>query len=189
MKKHLAQETRAEITFAAMRLLDSTRRLLNTARTQLSRAENAGDALAPHLELGRRGEALAAEHLLSRGYKLVASNFKLAVGRNRRGAVVQAEIDLVAYDGPVVCFVEVKTRASDRFAAPEANVDLRKQRQVTRAARAYRRALGLAGQPYRYDVVSVILHPPEDGGDAHAPRLELFRGFWTEDKFRKRRWS
>jgi len=172
-----------------MRLLDSTRRLLGTARTRLSRAAAADNTLAPHLELGRRGEQLAAEHLLANGYKLVASNFRVGVGRNRRGAVVQAEIDLVAYDGPVVCFVEVKTRASDRFAAPEANVDLRKQRQVTRAARAYRRMLGLSGAPYRYDVVSVVLPPPDDKDNAPAPRLELFRGFWTEDKFRKRRWS
>ena len=174
-----------------MRLLDSTRRLLDTTRARLSRTrEDDGGAHAPHLELGRRGEALAAEHLRAQGYRLVASNFRVGVGRNRRGAVVRAEIDLVAYDGPVVCFVEVKTRASDRFAAPEANVDLRKQRQVTRAARAYRRVLGLTGSPYRYDVVSVLLPPPDaDGGPARAPRLELFRGFWTEDKFRKRRWS
>jgi putative endonuclease len=173
-----------------MRLLDSTRRLFDSARTRLKRA-GVGDAAAPapHLELGRRGEALAAEHLRERGYRLVASNFKLGVGRNRRGAVVQAEIDNVAYDGPTVCFVEVKTRASDRFAAPEANVDLRKQRQVTRAARAYRRALGLTAAPYRYDVVSVLLPPADDEGDATRPRLELFRGFWTEEKFRKRRWS
>jgi len=173
-----------------MRLLDSTRRLFDATRARLSRGAGDDDkALAPHLELGRRGEQLAAEHLLANGYKLVASNFKLGVGRNRRGAVVQAEIDLVAYDGPVVCFVEVKTRASDRFAAPEANVDLRKQRQVTRAARAYRRMLGLTGAAYRYDVVSVLLPPPRADGSVHAPRLELFRGFWTEDKFRKRRWS
>ena len=147
------------------------------------------DALAPHIDLGRRGERLAAEHLRAKGYRLVASNFRVGVGRNRRGAVVQAEIDLVAYEGPTVCFVEVKTRASDRYAAPEANVDLRKQRQVTRAARAYRRMLGLLGAPYRYDVVSVLLPPPDAEGNAPAPRLELFRGFWTEDKFRKRRWS
>lgn len=172
-----------------MRLLDSTRRLFDTTRARLSRARVGDAALAPHLELGRRGERLAAEHLRARGYRLVASNFKLGVGRNRRGAVVQAEIDLVAYDGQTVCFVEVKTRASDRFAAPEANVDLRKQRQVTRAARAYRRMLGLAGEPFRYDVVSVVLPPPDADASEHAPRLELFRGFWTEDKFRKKRWS
>ncbi|HEX8294118.1 MAG TPA: YraN family protein, partial [Pyrinomonadaceae bacterium] len=110
------------------------------------------------------------------------------VGRNRRGAVVQAEIDLVAYEGPVLCFVEVKTRASDWFAAPEANVDLRKQRQVTRAARAYRRLLGLKGAPHRYDVVAVVLPRPAGRGEP-APRVELLRNFWTEAKFRKRRWA
>lgn len=55
--------------------------------------------LAPHLALGRRGEELAAAHLRRAGYRLVASNFKLNVGRNRRGALVRAEIDIVAYDG------------------------------------------------------------------------------------------
>ena len=119
----------------------------------------------------------------------MAANFKLNVGRDRRGAIVQAEIDLVAYDGPVLCFVEVKTRRSDRFAAPEANVDLRKQRQVTRAARAYRRLLGLQAAPHRYDVVAVVLPPPDSEGREAAPRVELLRNFWTEDKFRKRRWS
>jgi putative endonuclease len=156
-----------------------------------------GDGAAPsddvarglHLNLGRRGEALAADYLLARGYELVAANFKLGVGRNRRGAVVEAELDLVAYDGPTLCFVEVKTRASDRFAAPEANVDLRKQRQVTRAARAYRRLLGLTDAPRRYDVVTVIIPPPDAEGHAPPPRVELPRGFWTEDKFRKRRWE
>ena len=171
-----------------MRWLKTPRRLLAAARTLLAGA-GGGDMPAPHLELGRRGERLAADFLRARGFELVAANFKLGVGRNRRGALVQAEIDLVAYEGATLCFVEVKTRASDRFAAPEANVDLRKQRQITRAARAYRRALGLSAAPYRYDVVSVLLPPPDAEGRAQPPRLELLRGFWTEEKFRKRRWS
>ncbi|HEX3560546.1 MAG TPA: YraN family protein [Pyrinomonadaceae bacterium] len=170
-----------------MRRLKTPRQLLEALRSRFSRAS--AEALAPHLELGRRGEQLAAGFLRAQGFELVASNFKLGVGRNRRGAVVQAEIDLVAYEGAALCFVEVKTRASDHFAAPEANVDLRKQRQVTRAARAYRRALGLAAAPYRYDVVSVVLPPPVEDGPAPAPRLELLRNFWTEEKFRKRRWA
>ena len=145
-------------------------------------------AIAPHLLLGRRGEELAAEYLRREGYSLVAANFKLNVGRSLRGAVVQAEIDLVAYEGATLCFVEVKTRASDRFAAPEANVDLRKQRQITRAARAYRRLLGLAHAPHRYDVVSVLLPPPAPDGTAPPPRVRLLRNFFTDDKFRKRRW-
>jgi putative endonuclease len=146
--------------------------------------------LAPHLLLGARGERLAAERLEQLGYTLVASNFTLPVGRSLRGALIHAEIDLVAYEGSTLCFVEVKTRASDWFAAPEANVDLRKQRQVSRAARAYRRMFGLKDVSYRYDVVSVVL-PPTDAeqGVASRPRLEVLRNFWTDEKFRKRRWA
>ena len=140
--------------------------------------------LAPHLVLGRRGERLAAAYLERQGFRLVAANFTLPVGRNRRGVIINAEIDLVAYEGETLCFIEVKTRASDWFAAPEANVDLRKQRQITRAARVYRRFFGLQTALYRFDVVSVIL--PLDNV---APRLQLLRNFWTPSKFRKRRWA
>ena len=150
---------------------------------------DAAPELAPHLALGRRGESFAAEYLESIGYRLVASNFTLPVGRNLRGALVNAEIDLVAYEGATLCFIEVKTRASDWFAAPEANVDLRKQRQITRAARVYRRMFDLTGEPYRYDVLSVLLPPADANTHAPSPRLELFRSFWTDEKFRKRRWK
>ncbi len=142
---------------------------------------------AEHLILGQRGEHLAALYLERAGYELVAANFTLPVGRNLRGSLVKAELDLVAYEGGMLCFVEVKTRASDWYAPPEANVDLRKQRQVTRAARAYRRLFGLIPKPYRYDVISIVL-PASD--DPHAKmRIELLRNFWTDEKFRKRRWS
>jgi putative endonuclease len=132
--------------------------------------------------LGALGESYAAAYLEQFGYRLVAANFTLPVGRNRRDAVINAEIDLVAYDGDTLCFIEVKSRSSDWFAPPQVNVDLRKRRQVTRAARAYRRMFGIENQPYRYDVVTVIL-----AGDA-TPQIELFRNFWTEESLRKRRW-
>ena len=144
--------------------------------------------LAPHLALGQQGELLAAKHLERAGYRLVASNFKLPIGRNRRGALISAEIDIVAYDQRVLCFVEVKTRRSDWFAAPEANVDLRKQRQIARAARVYRRLFNLTGEPYRYDVVSVVLPAADQSDQAPLPHIELLRSFWTDDQFRKRRW-
>lgn len=146
-------------------------------------------SLAPHLALGQRGEALAAEYLEAVGYRLVAANFTLPVGRSLRGALVHAEIDLVAYEGATLCFVEVKTRASDWFAPPEANVDLRKQRQVARAARAYRKLFGLNAAPYRYDVASVLLPPQDADAGPLPPRIELFKNFWTDEKFRKRRWA
>jgi putative endonuclease len=145
--------------------------------------------LAPHLLLGRRGEALAAAYLESIGYLLVASNFKLPVGRSLRGALVHAEIDCIAYEGATLCFVEVKTRSSSWFTRPEANVDLRKQRQITRAARLYRRLFGLTTELHRYDVVSVVLPPGEEEGSTGTPQIELLRNFWTDEKFRKRRWA
>jgi putative endonuclease len=140
--------------------------------------------LAPHLALGQRGEALAAAYITRQGYRLVAANFILPVGRNRRGALINAEIDLVAYEGETLCFLEVKTRASDWFAAPEANVDLRKQRQITRASRVYRRFFGLEKAVSRFDVVSVILP-----SDQTSPRIVLLRNFWIPSKFRKLRWA
>ena len=155
-----------------------------------SQSENGLESQPPktaHFELGRRGEQLAAAYLEQQGYAIVAANFTLPVGRNMRGAVVNAEIDLVAYEGATLCFVEVKTRASDWFARPQANVDLRKQRQIVRAARAYRRMLGLAGSSYRYDVVSIVL--PGENEASSSLQIDILRGFWTEDKLRKRRWQ
>ena len=138
-----------------------------------------------HFALGRRGEELAAAYLIREGYSLVAANFSLPVGRNRAGALIQTEIDLVAYDGEVLCFVEVKTRASDWFAPPQVNVDRRKQRQVARAARAYRRMFGLEDARYRYDVVTVILPADEE----EEMQVQLLKNYWREESLRKRQWS
>ena len=127
---------------------------------------------SPGIELGKLGEAYAAAYLEQRGYRLVAANFTLPVGRNLRGAVVNNEIDLIAYDGETLCFVEVKTRASDWFAPPQVNVDLRKRRQITRAARAYRRMFELENETYRFDVVTVVL--PNDS----TPQIELIKNYF-----------
>lgn len=136
----------------------------------------------PNLQLGERGEALALESLERAGYRIVAANFTLPIGRNLRDVIVNAEIDVVAYDGATLCFIEVKTRASDEF-APQTNVDLRKRRQIARAARAYRRMFGLSDEPYRYDVVAVVAKPADE-----SPRIELLKGFWTDQQLRKRYW-
>jgi putative endonuclease len=132
--------------------------------------------------LGQLGEHYAAAYLEQLGYRLVAANLTLPVGRNRRGALVTAEIDLVAYDDDTLCFIEVKTRSSDSFAPPQVNVDLRKRRQITRAARVYRHMLGINKDPHRYDVVTVIM------AAGSPPQLELLRSFWTDESLRKRRW-
>ena len=139
---------------------------------------------APHFGLGRRGEELALKYLERAGYRIVAANFSIPIGRNTRNVTVNAEIDLIAYDGPTLCFIEVKTRASDEFAAPQVNVDRRKQRQVARAARGYRRMMGLINASYRYDIVTVLAKP-----DEIQPRIELLKNYWTDEKLHKRNWQ
>jgi len=157
---------------------------MNSSTTE-SAATSSG--VSKQLELGRRGEALAAAYLQQRRYHIVAANFVLPVGRNRLGVPINVEIDLIAYHGETLCFIEVKSRASDWFAAPQVNVDRRKQRQIARAARAYRRMFGLVGEPYRYDVVTIVFGDEADR--RVAPKIDLLRNYWTEDQLRKRTWS
>lgn len=133
--------------------------------------------------LGARGERLAAEYLQRTGYRLVLANFTVPIGRNRNEAQITGEIDLIAFDGDMLCFIEVKTRSSDEFTGPLSNVDLRKQRQIIRAARFYLRTFGIRDVPYRFDVVTII------AAAGRQPVIKAIKGFWNESKFRKRAWS
>ena len=141
-----------------------------------------GYAFGGRRTFGDTGEAIAAEYLKRKGYRLVMANFKVPIGRNRNDAEVTGEIDLIAIDGEALCFVEVKTRRSDEYAGPLSSIDLRKQRQITRAARVYRRIFNIQNIPFRYDAVSVM---PRDGG---RPRIELVKGYWSEGKFKNKLW-
>ena len=140
-------------------------------------------SLRPTELLGQEGEALAANHLVENGYRIVLTNFKVPVGRNSQGAQVTGEIDIVALDGETLCFIEVKTRRSAEFASPEVNVDRRKQRQITRTAKVYRRLFNIWDMPHRYDVVTVVL--PDRAG----PTVTLLKDHWQESQFRKRNWN
>jgi putative endonuclease len=115
---------------------------------------------APHLATGRRGEEEAYFHLRRRSYVMVA--------RNYRSPRLHGEVDLIGWDGDVLCFVEVKTRSSRDFIPAEAAVDAEKQGDLRRVAREYLRRL--AGSPaLRFDVVSVYLEGPG------APEITLFK--------------
>ena len=133
--------------------------------------------------LGARGEALAADYLTKNGYRIVVTNFKVPVGRNSKGVSVTGEIDIIALDDDTLCFVEVKTRRSEEFTPIITSVNLRKQRQIIRTAKVYRRIFGVRDVPYRYDVVTVLM--PKHGDT----EIELIRGFWSEAKFRKAYWN
>ena len=113
-----------------------------------------------HLETGQRGEELAYFYLRRLGYVIVARNFR---SRRRPG-----EIDLVGWDGDILCFIEVKTRTSREVKPAEAAVDVEKQRDLRGMAREYLRRM--AGNPaYRFDILSIYLL---DGAD---PDFTLFK--------------
>jgi putative endonuclease len=104
-----------------------------------------GEHAAPHLAIGRRGEMLAYWHLRRAGYTIVA--------RNRR--VHGVELDLVGWDGPVLAFIEVKTRTTSEAGPPETAVNRKKQRRILQAANHYMRRLKRDAITYRFDIVSV----------------------------------
>ncbi|MEK6323072.1 MAG: YraN family protein [Acidobacteriota bacterium] len=154
--------------------------MLNAIRTVLGRRSNT--ARAAHLELGERGERMALDYLSDyEGYQIVVTNFRVPLGRGLHGQKLTAEIDVIAYDGATLTFVEVKTRTSDDLAAPERAVDLRKQRQIAKAARRYRQVMKVYEEPYRYDVVTVL---PGATGD----EIELLRGYFDDRVFQRSRY-
>ena len=95
--------------------------------------------------LGRSGEDRAARHLAGLGYRVLERNYRTP----------QGEIDLIALDGGTVVFVEVKTRTSDAFGAPELAVDQRKQGRMIKAALGYLKHKRLHQMPCRFDVVAI----------------------------------
>jgi putative endonuclease len=79
------------------------------------------------LDTGRRGEDIAAARLSERGYHIVELNFRCPLG----------EMDIVARQGEVLVFVEVRTRRSDRFGRPLESVGPAKQRKLSQVALYY----------------------------------------------------
>lgn len=144
--------------------------------------EDSRPAITSKRATGDRGERLAADFLEREGYRIVMANFEAPIGRNSREVQIIGEIDIVALDGETLCFVEVKTRRDLEFAGPLTAVDLRKQRLVTRTARAYRRIFAVQEIKHRFDVVTVV-------GDDESTKIELLKGFWSESKFRKQKWA
>lgn len=107
---------------------------------------------APDRALGRRGEDIAHRHLRSLGYRIVARNW-----RTRSGS---GEVDIVAWDGQALVFVEVKTRATDEYGAPDRAIDRDKRLHLARAARDYVRRAGVEWSRVRFDVVNVVHSHP-----------------------------
>jgi putative endonuclease len=111
---------------------------------------------------GRLGEDLAHRYLRRHGCTVVARNYSTRSG--------SGEIDIVAWHGPTLVFVEVKTRQTDEYGSPDRAVDAEKQQRLRLAARDYLRRSNVPPERTRFDLVSVVLE--------RRPRID-----WTRDAF------
>lgn len=99
------------------------------------------------ISLGRFGEDLARERLKGLGYRILKTNYRCPLG----------EIDLVARDGDVLVFVEIKTRRNEPLGQAKEAVTRRKQAQLSKVALAYMKSNNLWGSKARFDVVAIGL--------------------------------
>ncbi|MBN1415421.1 MAG: YraN family protein [Bacteroidales bacterium] len=102
--------------------------------------------MSNRMALGKRGEDIALQYLLKKGFKLLEKNWRFH----------HKEVDIIALDGQDLVFVEVKTRSNERYGSPEEAIDNRKQQYLIAAAEAYT----LYRNPdvnIRFDIVSIIL--------------------------------
>ena len=140
-------------------------------RTLLGRSlKDNGQALSK-MEIGCLGERLAVRHLKKSGMKILYRNFRAPHG---------GEIDIIARDGHVLTFVEVKTRTNEKFGRPVEAVNLDKRFLITRGACQWLRMIdeNQNNINYRFDVVEVIL---EQGKSA---RINLIKeAFETPDSY------
>lgn len=113
---------------------------------------------------GEEGEKIAAEFLVKQGYRILERNFRTVLG----------EIDIVAQDGTMLVFVEVKARSGARFGVPQSAVDTRKQTKMSRVALAYLSQKKIDTSECRFDVVGITRGP---GGATSIEHLkDAFEG-------------
>ncbi len=114
-------------------------------------------------ESGYRGELLAYWYLRREGYVVIRRNFRSAAG---------GEIDLIGWDGPVLAFVEVKTRIAGSVNAPEAAVHGEKRELLRRTALSYLRRRDWDDVQYRFDIVAI---ESPGGGRLKFPVIRLHK--------------
>jgi putative endonuclease len=134
----------------SLRLQEWGIRRLDALASRFGRAST----LPPHLQTGLRGEREALFYLRRQGYTVVA--------RRWTSPKVRGDIDLIAWHGQTLCFVEIKTRTAHDILAAEAAVDRGKRIQLRRLARAYLKAFDSEAADSidtRFDVLSVYLLP------------------------------
>jgi putative endonuclease len=109
------------------------------------------------LRFGRRSELLAIDYIRSLGYRIVISPYRTKSG----------EVDVVAWDGDVLVFLEVKARQNSE--PPEDSVGYRKKQRIIRAAHAYLSRYRIHDTAYRFDILTVTVQPGSKPQFRHFP--------------------
>lgn len=99
-----------------------------------------------NLDFGKEAESAAVKFLKAQGYKILKRNYKTKF----------SEIDIVAEDKGVICFVEVKARHSDMFGEPCEAISKHKQRQISKTAICYLKENNAFQRQARFDVVTLL---------------------------------
>jgi putative endonuclease len=117
---------------------------------------------------GQQGEQLAVVYLQQNGYRIQERNY-----RHRRG-----EIDIIAWDGSTLVFVEVKTKVQSGFGLPQEMVDRRKQHTLVYGAMMYVQQHRIRHTALRFDVIAIRM--PREG----APEVtHIQEAFCPENDF------
>jgi len=129
--------------------------------TDIPSRRNARGTPGERQETGRLGEQMAARYLQSLGYAIVETNYRTRFG----------EIDIVALDGDVLVFVEVRARHGRSFGLAEESLTPRKRERLVQLSECYLQAHPTSPPACRIDVVAIAL-----GSAGNADDLQLIKG-------------
>lgn len=119
---------------------------------------------AKHLDTGKIGENIAYQYLVKQRYEIIQTGWRSK----------HLEVDIIAKDGPMLVFVEVKTRRGIEFGLPHEAVNWQKQNRLDKAANRYISMTKYEGE-VRFDIISVLLIKEEE------PEIEHIKdAFWPE---------
>ncbi len=97
------------------------------------------------INIGKRGEDIAADFITKKGLLIIDRNFRTKIG----------EIDIVAVDGDVVAFIEVKSRKTDTFGNPSDFVNRYQRKRIINTAQIFMKQKNLIDMQPRFDVCEI----------------------------------
>ena len=121
--------------------------LLKTLGDFILKKSSGNRRQSAHLITGKQGEKVAANYLKKNGYKIVDRNYHCKFG----------EIDIIALEGDLLTFIEIKTRSSREHIPPEFTVTKHKQSKIKRSALHYLGKHGIENRDCRFDIVAITL--------------------------------